>query len=74
MFAGVSNRKMSVPSFDIDFYFCEFISDHSPVYEQMRILGLVVYLPKHDLYALLRYKEVGEVLHQPFRFVNSRGV
>lgn len=65
---------MSIPSLDIDFYSDEVIRDPYPVYEQMRKLGPVVHLPRHDLYALPRYKEVSEVLRQPLRFVNSRGV
>ena len=65
---------MTVPSLDIDFYSDEVIRAPYPVYEQMRELGPVVYLPRHDLYALPRYTEVSEVLRQPLRFVNSRGV
>ncbi len=65
---------MSIPALDIDFYADEVILDPFPVYEQMRETGPVVYLPRNDLYALPRYKEVSEVLRQPLRFVNSRGV
>ena len=65
---------MKTPSLDIDFYSDEVIKDPYPVYEQMRELGAVVYLPRHDLYALPRYNEVSEVLRQPLRFVSSRGV
>ncbi len=65
---------MKSPSLDIDFYSDEVILDPYPVYEKMRELGPVVYLPKHDMYALPRYKEVSEVLRQPLRFVSSRGV
>ncbi len=65
---------MKIPSLDIDFYSDEVILDPYPVYEKMRELGSVVYLPQHDLYALPRYDEVSEVLRQPLRFVSSRGV
>ncbi|MDB9857411.1 cytochrome P450/oxidoreductase [Amylibacter sp.] len=65
---------MKIPSLDIDFYSDEVILDPYPVYEKMRELGPVVYLPQHDLYALPRYDEVSEVLRQPLRFVSSRGV
>ena len=65
---------MSTPSLDIDFYSDDVINDPHPVYAQMREMGPVVYLPQHDLYALPRYKEVSEVLRQPLRYVNSRGV
>ena len=65
---------MKTPSLDIDFYSDAVILDPYPVYEQMRELGPVVYLPQHDLYALPRYDEVSAVLRQPLRFVSSRGV
>lgn len=65
---------MTIPSLDIDFYSDAVIHDPYPVYEKMRELGPVVYLPQHDLYALPRYDEVSEVLRQPLRFVSSRGV
>ncbi len=65
---------MKIPSLDIDFYSDEVILDPYPVYEKMRDLGPVVYLPQHDLYALPRYDEVSEILRQPLRFVSSRGV
>ena len=65
---------MKTPSLDIDFYSDEVILDPYPVYEKMRELGPVVYLPKHDMYALPRYEEVSQVLRQPLRFVSSRGV
>jgi len=65
---------MTMPTLDIDFYSDAVIKDPYPVYEKMRALGPVVYLPQHDLYALPRYREVSEVLRQPLRFVSSRGV
>ena len=65
---------MTLPMLDIDFYSDEVIQDPYPVYEQMRALGPVVYLSRHDMYALPRYDEVSEVLRQPLRFVSSRGV
>ena len=65
---------MKTPSLDIDFYGDDVILDPYAFYEQMRELGPVVYLPKHDLYALPRYDEVSAVLRQPLRFVSSRGV
>ncbi|MBR9862914.1 MAG: cytochrome P450 [Rhodobacteraceae bacterium] len=65
---------MSIPSYDIDFYSDEVIQDPYPVYEKMRAIGPVVYLPQHDLYALPRYDEVSAALRQPLRFASSRGV
>lgn len=63
-----------IPVSPIDFYSDEVIRDPYPVYAQLREMGPVVYLEKHDLYALPRYREVSEVLRQPLRFINSKGV
>ncbi|MEZ5752595.1 MAG: cytochrome P450/oxidoreductase [Paracoccaceae bacterium] len=65
---------MNIPSADIDFYADSVILDPYPVYETLRELGPVVYLPRNDLYALARYDEVSEVLRQPLRFISSRGI
>lgn len=63
-----------IPVSPIDFYSDESIRDPYPVYEELRALGPVVYLEKHDLYALPNYREVSEVLRQPLRYSNARGV
>lgn len=63
-----------IPVSDIDFYSDETIRDPYPVYEALRALGPVVYLARHDLYALPNYREVSEVLRQPLRYSNARGV
>lgn len=63
-----------IPVSRIDFYSDETIRDPYPVYEGLRALGPVVYLEKHDLYALPNYREVSEVLRQPLRYSNARGV
>ncbi len=63
-----------IPVSSVDFYSDETITDPYPVYAELRELGPVVYLDRHDLYALPRYREVSEVLRQPLRFVSSRGV
>lgn len=65
---------MTIPVSDIDFYSDEVILDPYPIYAKLREMGPVVYLEKHDLYALPRYREVSAVLRQPLRFVSSRGV
>ena len=65
---------MDIPTSDIDFYSDEVILNPFPVYEDLRELGPVVYLPQNDLYALPRYAEVSEVLRQPLTFVSSKGV
>ena len=63
-----------IPVSLIDFYSDETIRTPYPVYEELRALGAVVYLEKHDLYALPNYREVSEVLRQPLRYSNARGV
>ncbi|MCB1337835.1 MAG: cytochrome P450/oxidoreductase [Maritimibacter sp.] len=63
-----------LPTLDIDFYSDEVIADPFPVYEKMRDMGPVVYLSRHDVYALPRYAETSEVLRQPHRFISSKGV
>lgn len=63
-----------IPVSGVDFYSDETIRDPYPVYEALRALGPVVYLEKHDLYALPNYREVSEVLRQPLRYSNARGV
>jgi cytochrome P450/ferredoxin-NADP reductase len=63
-----------IPVSSVDFYSDETIRDPYPVYEALRALGPVVYLEKHDLYALPNYREVSEVLRQPLRYSNARGV
>ncbi|MFN3937430.1 MAG: cytochrome P450/oxidoreductase [Gemmobacter sp.] len=63
-----------IPVSDIDFYSDETIRDPYPVYEALRALGPVVYLTKHDLYAIPNYREVSAVLRQPLRYSNARGV
>ncbi len=63
-----------IPVSSVDFYSDESIRNPYPVYEALRALGPVVYLEKHDLYALPNYREVSEVLRQPMRYSNARGV
>lgn len=63
-----------IPISQIDFYSDETIRDPYPIYASLRQMGPVVYLEKHDLFALPRYREVSEVLRQPLRYVSSRGI
>lgn len=70
----IDQATKAIPVSAIDFYSDASISDPYPVYEELRALGPVVYLEKHDLYALPNYREVSEVLRQPLRYSNARGV
>ncbi len=65
---------MPVPVDEHDFYADEVIRDPYPVYARLRAMGPVVYMARHDAYAVTRYEEVASVLRQPGRFINSRGV
>jgi cytochrome P450 len=69
-----STPASGIPVSDIDFYSDDAIRDPYPVYEALRALGPVVYLQKHDLYALPNYREVSEVLRKPLRYSSARGV
>ena len=64
----------SAPVWEIDFYSDEVIKDPFPVYERLRQLGPVVYLPQNNLYALSRYEEVSHVLRKPLQFSSAKGV
>lgn len=63
-----------IPVSSVDFYSDEAIRNPYPMYEDLRALGPVVYLEKHDLYALPNYREVSEVLRQPLLYSSARGV
>jgi cytochrome P450/ferredoxin-NADP reductase len=69
-----STPASGTPVSDIDFYSDDAIRDPYPVYEALRALGPVVYLQKHDLYALPNYREVSEVLRKPLQYSSARGV
>lgn len=66
--------SQGVPVSDIDFYSDDAIRNPYPIYDALRALGPVVYLAKHDLYALPNYREVSEILRQPLLYSNARGV
>ncbi|MGI4855900.1 MAG: cytochrome P450/oxidoreductase [Janthinobacterium lividum] len=57
------HKPVDVPTFDIDFYSDEVIRDPYPHYAAMRELGPVVYLPSLGNYAVTRYAEARQVLH-----------
>lgn len=65
---------MPLPVFDDDLYADAVIRDPFPVYARLREMGPVVWLARHQVYALPRYAEVASVLRQPRRFSSARGV
>lgn len=57
-----------------DLYTDDFIRDPWPHYERMRELGPVVWLPRHENYALTRYDEVARALRDHDTFISGKGV
>lgn len=64
----------SVPAYDADLYADEAILDPYPHYARLRELGPVVWLSKHEVYALPRYAEVRQVLGDDTTFRTGHGV
>jgi cytochrome P450 len=62
------------PSDEADFYGDDFIRDPWPHYARMRALGPVVWLPRHDNYALVRFEAVANALRDPETFISGMGV
>jgi cytochrome P450 len=63
-----------VPVYSADLYSVAAIRDPYPHYAAMRALGPVVWLPKHNLYALPRYAEVRSALGDNDTFRSNHGV
>jgi cytochrome P450 len=64
----------STPVCAIDLFTDEARLNPYPLYEELRRLGPVVYLPEHDVYALARYREVVEVLDRWELYSSAQGV
>ncbi len=64
----------SAPIYDVDFYSDAFIRDPWPHYAAMRALGGVVWLPRHDNYAVVRYEDLAAALRDHEAFISGRGV
>ncbi len=64
----------AIPVSDVDLYTEQNRADPYPVYEQLRDLGPVVHLSRHDLYALPRYDEVRAALTDWKTFSSARSV
>ena len=63
----------AAPIYDIDYYSDEVIADPWPHYAAMRALGPVVYLPRHDAYAMVRMAETRAALRDHARFLSGEG-
>jgi len=64
----------NAPEYDIDFYSDDAIRAPLPHYAAMRALGPVVYLPRHENYALTRNAEICDALRDHERFSSASGV
>lgn len=64
----------NLPELDIDLWSDAALDDPYPVYKQMRDLGPVVYLPRHDFYAVSRYADVKAALQDWQTFSSAHGV
>ncbi len=65
---------VAVPTDDTDFYSDEVIRNPWPLYAHLRSLGPVVWLSKHENYALTRHQEVAWALRSQDLFISGRGV
>jgi cytochrome P450 len=65
---------VQAPKYNSDFYSDAFISDPQPHYAAMRKLGPVIYLPKHNNFALTQFHTVKMALRNHRDFVSGSGV
>ncbi len=62
------------PESDIELFDAAAIHDPYPLYKALRDLGPAVWLRRHEMWCIPRYKEVREVLANWRQFTTSRGV
>lgn len=63
-----------IPHYDKDFYSDEFIADPWPHYANMRALGPVVWLPRHQNFALTHHATVAAAVRDHDSFISGKGV
>lgn len=64
----------SVPTFDVDIFADEIITDRYPIYRALRDAGPAVYLPAYSVWAIGRYDDVRAALLDHETFSSARGV
>ena len=64
----------AVPTYDVDLYTEDALTEPYGHYRTLRDLGPVVWLGAHDVYAVARYAEVRAVLDDPGTFCSGQGV
>lgn len=72
--AGENQMTESIPISDIDLWSDDLLADPYPAYRELRAIGPVVRLPRHDLLALTRYVDIRAVLPDWETFRSGRGV
>jgi len=63
-----------IPTYDVDLFTDDVLSDPYERYREMRDLGPVIRLAAHDVFAVSRYAEVRAVLEDPAVFCSGEGV
>jgi cytochrome P450 len=71
---GSAAMGHAIPSYDVDLYSDEVLANPYPHYRALRDAGPVVWLPRNDLYAIARYKDVRESLRAHQVFSSAQGV
>jgi cytochrome P450 len=61
------------PDSDIDFYCDEVIADPYSHYRELRDAGSAVWLSRHGLWALTRYRDVTQALRNAVVFSSAQG-
>ena len=69
-----SAAPAGVPVSDADPFSIEFFEDPHRVHGELREAGPIVWLSRYGIWAVARYKEVRDVLHDWRTFCSSRGV
>lgn len=65
---------MTIPRSDIDLYSDETLTNTAQLYQELRDLGPVVYLPTNDLYAITHFSAVKAALRADSALINGKGV
>lgn len=72
--AGAVAQADPAPCSAVELFDRAGIADPYPLYRSLRELGSMVWLSRHDVFAVTRYAEVREVLRDWRTFTTSRGV
>jgi len=65
---------VTLPSYEVDLFADDVILDPYPHYRAMRDLGPVVWLPRHDVAAAVRFDAARDVLRTPEVFISGAGI